>query len=346
MTKRDTNIAEGLLDIPPFKLPLSDVLSEEAREVFMQSLEYSGPSIASISGSNMTEEEFRTAVDRFREEMANLHFRLVRLLNRHYKVETRKAVINGVPIDIVTPQESQNASEKARVLINLHGGGFVGGAEYCGLVESIPVSHLGRVKVVSVDYRQGYEHKFPAASEDVATVYESLLTEYDSSNIGVFGYSAGGSLTAQVISWFLDKGLPVPGAAAICSSGAGGWSEGDSGYWAPVFMGQPAIDPFEKNNALEYGYLSDVDSKGPLVAPLYHQEVLAQFPPTLLLSGTRSFDLSGAVSSHRALLRAGAEAELHVWEGLWHCFSYNPKLPEAREAYDTLVGFFAKHLSS
>ena len=38
-----------------------------------------------------------------------------------------------------------------------------------------PVSALGQIEVVSVDYREGPDYKFPAASEDVASVYQQLL---------------------------------------------------------------------------------------------------------------------------------------------------------------------------
>jgi monoterpene epsilon-lactone hydrolase len=64
-----------------------------------------------------------------------------------------------------------------------------------------------------------------------------------------------------------------------------------------------------------------------------------------VLSGTRSFDLSGAVSTHRALLRARAISELHVWEGMWHCFPYNHRMPEAVDAFATIAHFFDRHLA-
>lgn len=41
---------------------------------------------------------------------------------------------------------------------------------------------------------------------------------------------------------------------------------------------------------------------------------------------------------------AGAQAELHVWEGMWHSFFSDPEMPESVEAYQTIVNFFLHHL--
>ena len=70
----------------------------------------------------------------------------------------------------------------------------------------------------------------------------------------------------------------------------------------------------------------------------------AKFPPTLLITGTRAFDLSPALATHRALFQAGVDAQLHVFDGLGHCFYYDAMTPESLDAYDTIIRFFRKHL--
>jgi monoterpene epsilon-lactone hydrolase len=45
------------------------------------------------------------------------------------------------------------------------------------------------------------------------------------------------------------------------------------------------------------------------------------------------------------LVKAGVDAELHVWEGLFHGFFYNPDVPESRDCYDVIVKFFDRHLA-
>jgi acetyl esterase/lipase len=91
-------------------------------------------------------------------------------------------------------------------------------------------------------------------------------------------------------------------------------------------------------------YFAGTDPADPLVAPASSPQVLARFPPTLIVSGTRSFDLSNAVYTHAQLVKNGVDARLHVWEGMFHGFFYNPDVPESRECFDVVVGFFAARL--
>ena len=91
-------------------------------------------------------------------------------------------------------------------------------------------------------------------------------------------------------------------------------------------------------------YFSGIDVRDPLVSPASSDEVLRQFPPTLIITGTRGFELSSSVFTHTQLVRLGVEADLHVWEGLFHGFFYNADVPESRQAYDVMLRFFDRHL--
>jgi acetyl esterase/lipase len=69
--------------------------------------------------------------------------------------------------------------------------------------------------------------------------------------------------------------------------------------------------------------------------------VLAKFPPVLLMSGARAPD---ATVSEAALAKVGVDVRLHLWEGMWHTFMYDPDLPEAQQAYAVTARFFAANL--
>jgi epsilon-lactone hydrolase len=269
---------------------------------------------------------------------------------KRYPAKIEKTEMAGVKVEVVTPEAGVARGQEHRVLINLHGGAFVGGAEYCGLVESVPLSSVSGMKIVCVDYRQGWEDVFPAANEDVAAVYAALLNDYAPEQIGLFGYSAGGALAAQALAWFIDRKTPIPGAVAFCSAvlGAGDLNAaGDSDYLAVAAMGDRPPSPPRPDAPPQhrFGYFAGQDSRNPLIAPVSAPEMLAHFPKTLLLTGTRSFDLSASLIAHRALLAAGRVAELHCWEGMWHCFPYNSDMPEAQDAYGALTKFFDDSLA-
>ena len=134
------------------------------------------------------------------------------------------------------------------------------------------------MRVVSVDYRQGHEHTFPAASEDVAAVYQALLDRYPPSNVGIYGCSAGGALSAQATAWFLDKGIPTPGAIGIFGSGAGSGS-GDSRYFSAIASGAappPANEPPAPSRGGHFGYFSNISQNDSLVYPIKDPELLAK----------------------------------------------------------------------
>jgi acetyl esterase/lipase len=57
-------------------------------------------------------------------------------------------------------------------------------------------------------------------------------------------------------------------------------------------------------------------------------------------------ELSGALYSHTQLVKAGVDAELHCWEGLFHGFFYNPDVPESKDAYNVMVKFFDRKLGN
>ncbi len=254
------------------------------------------------------------------------------------------SVIDGVRVRTLTPNSGIKPENKRRVLINVHGGGFFNGSAYGGQIESLPLAARGGVKVVAIDYRMAPENVFPAASEDVEKVYRALLKTYKPQNIGIYGCSAGGTLVGQSLAWFQDKKLPRPGAAGIFCAGLLDtfWYEGDLGevsglYNATPPMGPPKNPPFRR-------YVSGLE-KDPLIVPGNYPEVLAKFPPTLFVTGTRDVAASNAIMTHKKLLEAGVDAQLFVVEGLGHGHFYMmPGTPENVTTHDIIWRFFDRQL--
>jgi epsilon-lactone hydrolase len=272
-----------------------------------------------------------------------------------YPVNRKETTIGGVHAYLYTPKGGVTARNANRLLIDLHGGGFRECWPGCAELESIPITSLGGITVVSVDYRQGPKFRFPAASEDVASVYRELLKTHRPENIGIYGCSAGGMLTGESVAWFQTHGLPRPGAVGIFCAGmtVGAGFGGDATYIAaPIGEARLFAPPPQrsadngKSPGPVLGYFEGADLHDPLVAPASSLEVLAKFPPTLIITGTRGFELSSAVYSHSLLVKEGVDAELHVWEGLFHGFFYNPDVPESRDCYDVIVKFFDRHLGT
>ena len=319
---------DGALDVPAQTVPMSTFLSPEAKAYVTQHLkDMQDPEILKQDAG----------VPRFMKGYLARDREL-------FAVNKEDEKIGGVHVYVYMPKAGASAKNKNRVLMNLHGGGFSGCWPGCAELESIPVSALGEIEVVSIDYREGPDYKFPAASEDVASVYQELLKTHKSNNIGIYGCSAGGMQTAMSVAWFQKHDLPAPGAIGIFCASAGGVFGGDALYTATP-LGEARLGrPFPPDAPPPLSYFSGADMKDPLVSPVNSPEVLAKFPPTLMITGTRGFELSAALYTHEQLVKAGAETELHVWEGLFHGFFYNVDVPESKDALNVIVKFFDKHL--
>jgi monoterpene epsilon-lactone hydrolase len=328
---------DGTLHISDVSVPLSSFLSPEARSYMLHLLRdkpfSGGPSAAQdIKG-------YRARQD----EIMNWFLKPIRA---RYPVNVEHKTIAGIYTDVVTPKDGIAPKNNDRVLLNVHGGGFVSGARTAALVESIPIASVEKIKVITIDYRMGPEYKFPAASEDVAAVYREVLKEYSPRHIGLYGCSAGGMLTAMSIAWFEKHHLPNPSAIGVLCASIGELTGGDASFITGPLNGFAGTGGHQGSGvAIQFrpAYLSTVDPKDPLAYPINSPELVAKFPPTLLVTSTRGMEYSSALNSHNALVRAGVEAELHVWDGLPHAFWYNSDLPESREVYDVIARFFDRH---
>lgn len=322
--------ADASITSPAVSIPYSSYASPEARAFFPKMLA-AGAKAPPITAPI---EQSRAFYDRMNSDRGAR-------MEKLYPVRIHSETIAGVGTDVVLPRSGIAAENRDRVLINLHGGAFLWGAHSGGLVESIPIASIGRIKVISVDYRQGPEHTFPAASDDVEAVYKALLKQYKPANIGIYGCSAGGILTGESVARLIHDKLPVPGAiGTFCGSVLD--ISGDSAYMGPLLNGQ-GVPPHLLTLA-GLPYFHGADPKDPLVQPGLSPALLAAFPPTLLITGTRDMTMSSVIASQQRLDQAGVQTELHVWDGMWHSFFSDPELPESKDAYRVITRFFLRHL--
>jgi acetyl esterase/lipase len=329
---------DGTTHLPAFSLPESSFLSDDTRGELKHARDRGKEDVASENTCPPILSANAIQAPAIRKCQADVYYRSAsyRRLHDLFHVSMTPREIGGVYTEVFTPAEGISPKNRNRVLINVHGGGFVQGSRTLSQIESVPIASLGKIKVISVDYRQGPEFHFPAASEDVTAVYLELLKTYKPKNIGIYGCSAGGLLTAEAVAWFQKEKLPLPGAIGMLCEGAGYWIEGDSGYVQETLYGSLKLE--------DNPYFKNTNPSDPLAFPVRSTSLMAKFPPSLLIAGTRDFALSSVVHTHSVLISQGVEAELHVWEGLHHAFFFDPDLSESHEVYAVTVKFFETHL--
>lgn len=334
MPARPTIAPDGTINVPSFQLPPSEFMSKEG--VDFLKMRAAMPMRGPVPTADIV--QLRAGQDRMMTPF-------IAMMRQRYPANVADEAIGGVPVRVFTPKDK--SVDPKRVLINLHGGAFSICWEACSTLESQPIAAIGGFKVISVNYRMAPENRHPAGVEDVATVYRELLKRYKPKQIGIYGCSAGGALTAQAAAWFPRHGLPQAGAIGVFGAGGIRFGAGDSAYMAGYIDGSfppPARAGDPPRPDLSFGYFKDIDNRDPVVSPALHQDVLAKFPPSLIITGTRAMDMSPAVYTNSQLLKAGVRSTLIVGEAAGHCYIYFPQFPEAQDAYQQIVRHFRENL--
>ena len=251
-------------------------------------------------------------------------------------IECETIDVEGIPGEWVKAP----GAEENRVILYLHGGGYVMGSIN---THREMVSHLSReakARVLIIDYRLAPEHPFPAAVEDSTAAFRWLLMEtIDPGRIVMAGDSAGGGLTVATLVALRDGGDPMP-AAAVCLSP---WVDMEA-------MGQSMTtkaeeDPMvQREDIIKLGeaYLGGADARTPLAAPLYAD--LAGLPPMLIQVGTSETLLDDAVRLAERAKRAGVDVTLEPWEEMIHVWQYYASMvPEAKKAIKGIGRFILQH---
>lgn len=310
--------SDGTLHFGPRTVPPPALASPESRRIYthemMQRAQTSKSGLASV---RTTQTDLTAGAAAPGKEAAL----------RIYPVVEEENKIGGVGVTIYSPRlvPVKNRSKVAM--------------EFEMDAEAIAVASLGEIKVIKVNYRGGGPSV--AGNEDIVAVYRELLKTYKPKSIGMFGASGGCTLAQTTILWLPSQKLPLPGAVGLgtCS---GGSNPGDARYTmngldeglSSAFSGQA---PFGGRNAAPR-------NPGEPPATALDGDIPKGYPPAFLISGTRDMCLSQTVLLHRKLLQAGVDAELNVFEGMWHFFWENPGMPESREAMAALAGFFNRRL--
>ena len=273
------------------------------------------------------------------DAMTRMQLKDLPALREKLGVTMKSSVMGGVPVFIM---ESKNMVEDGRVLLNLHGGGYVLGPGEAGTQEAVLMAGFGGFRVIFVDYRMAPDFPYPAAIDDAMAVYRELLSTTPAESIGVFGTSTGGAMTLILALRARDEGLPLPGALAAGTPWAEMRKIGDS------YVTNEKVD----NVIVSYdGWLAGAaklyagghDMADPYLSPVNGD--VKGFPPTLLTSGTRDLFLSNTVRMHLKLRQAGVPADLIVFEGMSHAqYHMDEDMPEGRFHFEELGRFFRKHL--
>jgi acetyl esterase/lipase len=322
---------EESLQVPAKSLPVPSDVSPEMQQLI------AAPRNPNWDHLFKTGEEWRKAAD----EQAAKAVQALPALRQRLHVSVKTDTIDGARVFILTPDVIPPA-HKDKLLINVHGGCYVLFPGESGTSEAIMMAGFGHFKVISVDYRMPPEAYFPGALDDAMTVYKASLKTTDPKNIAVFGTSAGGALTLEMMLRANQEGLPMPGAIAPGTPMSDATKTGDS-FYTNEMVDNVLVSRDGFCDAATVVYAHGHSLTDPLISPVYGD--MHGFPPAILTTGTRDLLLSNTVRVHRKLREAGVDAQLQVFEGESHAqYEFDDRAPETKEAFGEITTFFDKHL--
>lgn len=227
-----------------------------------------------------------------------------------------------------------------QVILYLHGG-LTSGLSNAHRDLAARLSRASRAWVLLPEYRLAPEHPFPAALEDVITVYHWLLAEgFEPRNIVVAGDFAGAGLGLSLLVSLRDTNMPLPAAYVALSP----WYDLD--FTGESYQTNAQLDPVLQEVSLRRMagyYLGENNPRSPLVSPLYAG--LRGLPPMFIQVGSDELLLSDALRVAARAKASDVEIELEVGEGLWHGWPMaGSNVPEARQAVNRLATFIQARL--
>jgi acetyl esterase/lipase len=253
-------------------------------------------------------------------------------------VERGAVTIGGVEVEQLTPPDA--ASD--RVVLYLHGGGFVIGSPQTHRKLAADIGRAAGARVLLPDYPLAPERPFPAALDWLVGLYEGLVARIDPRRLAVAGDSAGGNLTAALLVALRERGTPLPAAAVLVSP----WLdlvradvEGDRRR----AEADPIMQPYELVQFRDW-YVGDGDPRDARVSPVVAD--LHGLPPLLVQVGSAEMIVEDSRVFAERARAAGVRVELEVADEMihvWHIFA--GRVPEATKAVERIGRFLRAHLS-
>ncbi len=223
------------------------------------------------------------------------------------------------------------------VIIQLHGGGYIGGLKnsYRNLAGLYSEAGSGAA-VLTLDYRIAPENVFPAALEDAMDAYEWVLGKgYSEEEVILAGDSAGGGLALGLCHFLKDNGRKLPKAVIAMSPWAdltgSGPSYTDNVEIDPVFGSRPEA-------VIGSTYIGEDSAENPYISPMFGD--FTDFPKLLIQVGTDEMLLSDSQGVRDKACEAGVSVEYTEYQGMFHVFQLAGKLmPESKQAWEQIKEF-------
>ena len=248
--------------------------------------------------------------------------------------------------DVQVEKYTSTKTDTDRILLFLHGGGYVGGLNNNYRDWGLHKAELaGNATLLALDYRLAPQHLYPAALEDAVKAYKGLLQAgYNPENMILMGDSAGGNLAAVLSVYLRDNNIPQPKAIILISP------------WTYLDGNLPShLNNFQKDKILGYKnkrltkeiieptYAKGANVTDPYLSPSFAN--LTGISPILITAGGDEMLLDDTILFAAHAKADGVNITEKIYPGMSHDWTLIlPELPETKAMNDDIVQFINAHL--
>ena len=243
-------------------------------------------------------------------------------------VAYEETTVDGIPALWARPSSSTHD----RLLICLHGGGYVTGSRASHRKMFGHIAVAAGVPALIVDYRRAPEDPYPAAVEDALTAYRwALASGVNAKQIALVGDSAGGGLSVATALAARRDDLPLPGALFIMSP----WLDLEAS--GASYDDNAEVDLIVSRAIILSLTPALLGPKGSITDPIANP-ILADptgLPPLLIQVGGHESFLDESRKFAGLAQQAGVDVELDIVPEMQHVFQFLAGVaPEADAAIE------------
>jgi epsilon-lactone hydrolase len=261
------------------------------------------------------------------------------------RVECSEYLYGGIVCDILIPQ----LYSSRRVLLYIHGGSFIGGSRSSWRPFCAALANITSSRTVVPEIRLAPAHPFPAAIEDIQTVFRSMYTEeqiacsldrgrdQEASDPEII-IAADGSGASQALAFLLNlRGKYRKSIKQVILMSP--WLNFASD--SSVIIDKKNCDEVMSGDSLRrsseiYTYASNLTN--PFISPVFATaESLVDFPPVYIQIGEKEILLKDARNFTKKLEDAGVACTLDIWPDMIFMFQMADEyLPESHLALEKI----------
>ena len=234
---------------------------------------------------------------------------------------------------------NMQATQRKWAVLFIFGGGMILGSDKGDIGLSRKIAQITDSDVWFPYYPMCHEHDMLENVQMIYGCYEEMLRYYDPENIIVLGFSSGGALALDLITYINemnDKGgnIPMPALLIPISPGSVPVNDKERERIRQLDKKDIMVPASYMETAREIMCCGhDVDEKYLATA---HGD-FRNAPLTHFFYGSHETLYAFAPSYAAAYRKAGAECVFHVGKGMHHCYTLQYFIPGCRSAFDDLM---------